>query len=72
MKDRDLNHAQWIGQFRNQAIEKIQRIGNQKYNNNEMVEISSDQLPQQGFDKQNITRLPHRFYRQMTYDEQLQ
>ena len=37
-----------------------------------MVETSSDQLPQWGFDKQNITRMPHRFYRQVTYDKQLQ
>ena len=29
-----------------------------------MVETSSDQLPQQGFDKQNMTRIP-----QVTYDE---
>ena len=30
MRDRDLNHTQQIGHFRNQAIGKIQRIGNQK------------------------------------------
>ena len=37
-----------------------------------MVETSSDQLPQQGFDKQHIIRMPHGFCRQVTYDEQLQ
>ena len=35
-----------------------------------MVETSSDQLPQQGFDKQNMTRMLHRFYRQVAYDDQ--
>ena len=50
----------------------IQRTGNHKHNNNEMVETSSDQLPQQSFDKQSMTRIPHRFYQQVTYDEQLQ
>ena len=61
MKDRHLDHTQWIGQFRNQNIEKMQGIGSQKYNNNEMVKTSSDQLPQQGFHKQNMTKIPHRF-----------
>ena len=37
-----------------------------------MVRTSSDQLMQQGFDKQILTRKPHRFYRLVTYDEQLQ
>ena len=37
-----------------------------------MIETSSDQLPQQGFDKQNMTRMPHKFYRQVTHDEHLQ
>ena len=35
-----------------------------------MVETSSDQLLQQGY--KNMTRVPHRFYRQVTYNEQLQ
>ena len=48
----------------------IQRIGNQTHNNNnEIVEASSDQFPQQGFDKQTMTRMPHRFYRQVTYEQ---
>ena len=34
-----------------------------------MVETSSDQLPQQDLDKQNISRISHRFYRQVTYDK---
>ena len=37
-----------------------------------MIETFSDQLPQQGFDKQNMTRIPYRFKRQVTYGEQLQ
>ena len=37
-----------------------------------MVVTSNDQLPQWGFDKQNMTRMPLRFYRQVTYDKQLQ
>ena len=37
-----------------------------------MVETSSDQLLQQNFDKQNMIRVSHRIYRQVTYDEQLQ
>ena len=28
----------------------------------EMVKTSSDQIPQQGFDRQNIARVPYRFY----------
>ena len=35
-----------------------------------MVETSSDQLWQQGCE--NMIRVPCRFYRQVTYDEQLQ
>ena len=35
-----------------------------------MVETSSDQLQQQGYE--NVTRVPHRFYRHVTHDEQLQ
>ena len=61
--NRHLNQTQQIDQF-------IHRIGNQTYNNNGMVETSSDQLPQQGYE--NMTRVPCRFYRQMTYDEKLQ
>ena len=38
------------------------------YNNNEMVETSTDKLPQHSFDKQNMIKVPHR---QVTYDEQL-
>ena len=72
MKDIGLNHPQLVCQFRNQTIKVGQRIGNQKHNNNKMVEISSDQLPLQGYDKQNMTGILHRFYRQVTYDIQLQ
>ena len=35
-----------------------------------MIETSCDQLAQQGYE--NMTRVPSRFYRQVTYDEQLQ
>ena len=35
-----------------------------------MVETSSDQLLHQGYE--NMTRVPHIFYRQVTYDDQLQ
>ena len=35
-----------------------------------MVEKFSDQLPQQGYE--NMTRVPHRFYRQVTFEEKLQ
>ena len=35
-----------------------------------MLETSSDQLPQQG--SENMTRVLHSFYRQVTYNEQLQ
>ena len=35
-----------------------------------MVETSSNQLPQQGYE--SMIRVPHRFYRQVTYDDQLQ
>ena len=71
MKDRDLNHPPWIDQFRNLTIDKVQRRGNQKYNNNKLVETSSNQLPQQGFDT-DMTRVSHIFYREVTYDKQLQ
>ena len=37
-----------------------------------MVETSSNQLPQQGFDKENMIQMPHGFYRQVTHDKQLQ
>ena len=42
---------------------------NQKYNN-DMVETSSDQLSQQGYE--SMTRVSHKFYRQVTYDNHLQ
>ena len=35
-----------------------------------MTETSSNQLPLQGYE--NMTRVPCRFYRQVTYDDQLQ
>ena len=35
-----------------------------------MTEISSDHLPQQGYER--MTRVPHKFYKQVTYDGQLQ
>ena len=63
MENRHLNQTQQIGQF-------IHRIGNHNHNNNEMVETSSDQLTHQGYE--NMTRVTHRFYRQVTYDELLQ
>ena len=63
MENRHLNQTQQIGQF-------IHNIGNQNYNKIEMKETSSDQLPQQGYE--NMTRVPCRFHRQVTYDEQLQ
>ena len=72
MKDRNLYHIQQIGQYRNQAIEKTKRIWKQKHNNSEIVETSSDQLPHQSFDEQNLTRMSHRSYRKVTYHEQLQ
>ena len=59
VKDRHLNHPHQIGHF-------IHRIGNQNYNN-KMVEISSDQLLQQGYE--NMTRVQHRFYRHLKYNE---
>ena len=36
-----------------------------------MVETSIDQILQQSFVKQNMTKMPHRFYRHVTYDKQL-
>ena len=33
-----------------------------------MVDTSSDQLPQQGYE--SMTRVPHTFYRQVTHDDQ--
>ena len=56
MKDKHLNQTQQRGQ------------GNQNYNNKEMAETSSDELPQQGYE--NMNRVPHLFYRQLTYNEQ--
>ena len=63
IKDRHLNQRQQICHF-------IDRAGNQSYNNKEMLETSSDQLPKKGHE--NMTRVTSRFYRQITYDEQLQ
>ena len=61
IKDKHLNPTQQIGQ-------SIHRIGNQNFNN-KRGETSSDQLPQQGY--ANMTGVPHRFYTQVRYNEQL-
>ena len=42
---------------------------NQNYYNNK-IETYSVQLPPQGYESRS--RVPHRFYRQVTYDDQLQ
>ena len=52
-----------------QQIDQFAYKKKSNYNSN-MVEISSDQLPQQGYE--SMTRVPHRFYRQVRYDDQLQ
>ena len=45
------------------------QCANQNYYNN-MIQTSSDQLPQQGYE--SMTRVPCRFYRQVTHDNQVQ
>ena len=80
MKDKDLNqvtnswqkqlaYAQQLDHLRYQTVEKSQGLGNRKNNGYEMVKKSSDQIPQLGFDRQNIARVPHRFYGQVTYND---
>ena len=53
-----------------QKVQFIHRKRNQNCNSYEIVETSHDQLPQQVYE--NMTKVSCRFYRQVTYDEQLQ
>ena len=60
IENRYLNQTQKMGQF-------VHRERNKNYKNNEMIETSSDQVLHE-----SMIRVPYRFYRQMTYDEQQQ
>ena len=62
IKNRYPNQTQQVDQY-------IHKKRNQNYYN-DMVETSSNQTPPQGYE--SMTRVPCRFYRQMTYDDQLQ
>ena len=71
-QDHDNTIMKTIPRSQSQTLVKDVGLGIRKNNGNGMVKTSSDQIPQLGFDRQNIARGPHKYYGQVTCNDKLQ